>query len=165
MIDSEILYRLKEKINDEFDNIENLLKEAREETAGRSLDSPTHMELRFCGSIVSDFYNGIEEIFKNISILIDENEPKGGQFHSVLLTQMANNVEGKREAVICKEFEKELREYLGFRHVFRKVYGFKLEWKKFKKLFLNLENMYQKLKTEIEQFLIKLEATNKQPIQ
>lgn len=156
MIDSETVNRLREKIDDEFDNLENLLKEAKEETAGRSLNPPTRMELRFCGSIIADFYNGIEEIFRNIAILIDESEPKGGQFHSVLLAQMTNSIEGKRISVISRELEKELREYLGFRHVFRKTYGFELEWEKFKKLFFNLESTFQKLKMEIEQFLLKL---------
>ena len=54
--------------------------------------------------------------------------------HKRLLNKMTLKIPGLRPAVISKELKEALDEYLRFRHVFRNVYGYLLEWKRMKGL-------------------------------
>jgi len=65
---------------------------------------------------------------------------------------MTLNVPGLRPPVISLPTEKKLREYLGFRHLFRKRYGFELEWGRMKKLLLKMSNMILLVEEEINSF-------------
>jgi hypothetical protein len=57
-----------------------------------------------------------------------------------------------RPQVITANTEKRLREYLGFRHLFRKRYRFELDWPKLKKLLLGMPQIRSNLENEIGKF-------------
>lgn len=84
--------------------------------------------------------------------MVDKNLPKGEGWHTKLLLQMAKPIEGIREAVIAGDLLQNLKEYLRFRHLFIHVYGFELDWNRFKNLCVELENILNELKTEIDAF-------------
>ena len=52
-------------------------------------DKPSSVEIRAEGSILHDFYCGIEKIFERIALSIDKSFPKGEDWHTELLLQMA----------------------------------------------------------------------------
>jgi hypothetical protein len=60
--------------------------------------------------------------------------------------------------VIAAGTEKKLREYLGFRHLFRKRYGFELDWQKLKKLLLGVPQIRIQLEKEIGKFFADLDS-------
>ena len=74
------------------------------------------------------------------------------EWHSELLHQMTLDIKGLRPPVISPNTEKILREYLGFRHLFRKRYGFELDWQKTKRLLLKIPQVLSGLEREIEIF-------------
>ena len=74
------------------------------------------------------------------------------EWHSELLHQMTLDIKGLRPPVISPNIEKILREYLGFRHLFRKRYGFELDWQKTKRLLLKIPQVLSGLEREIEFF-------------
>lgn len=110
-------------------------------------------------SIIHDFYTGVEKIFREIAIKIDESLPKGDNWHIELLKSMATANE-KRDAVISQELMEKLKQYLGFRHLFRNIYGMELEWEKLKILLTNIrENIWKRFKVEINSFIKWLKQT------
>lgn len=52
-------------------------------------------------------------------------------WHSELFHSMFKETE-KRKSVMSQDLEESLKEYLGFRHVFRHSYGYELDWEKIK---------------------------------
>lgn len=45
--------------------------------------------MRAAGSILHDFYCGVEKIFERIAVVVDKNLPKGDNWHVDLLAQMS----------------------------------------------------------------------------
>jgi len=113
---------------------------------------PSNYVVRAGGSILHDFYTGIEKIFESIAKEVDNRLPMGEEWHSELLHQMTLDIPGLRPQVITAKTEKKLREYLGFRHLFRKRYGFELDWQKLKKLLLGMSQIRSNLENEIGKF-------------
>jgi len=113
---------------------------------------------RAAGSILHDFYTGIEKIFCNIANKIDKGLPEGENWHIELLKNMAEPKD-KRPQVISLELMEELKEYLGFRHLFRNIYGAQLKWDKLESLLVKIQGyLWKRLKGEIDLFIEYLKA-------
>ena len=54
----------------------------------------------------------------------------------------------------CKDLKAPLKEYLGFRHVFRHSYGYELDWERFNPLFSSLEENWKKVKECFVKFIV-----------
>ena len=108
-------------IERELKNI-NSLKLELESCKGNS-----HTIRRAKGSILHDFYNGVERIFELITENINGKTTLNGQWHKRLLYQMTAEIKDIRPIVISNNLAAELDEYLSFRHLFRNIYGFELD--------------------------------------
>jgi len=135
-------------IKDEINKLELLDKEKNALLKRR----PSNYVVRAGGSILHDFYTGIEKIFESIAKEVDNRLPIGEEWHSELLHQMTLDIPGLRPRVITAHTEKKLREYLGFRHLFRKRYGFELDWQKLKKLLFGMPQIRSNLENEMGKF-------------
>jgi hypothetical protein len=71
-------------IKDEFEKLRLLDKEKNSLLKKK----PSNYILRAAGSILHDFYTGIEKIFENIGKEVDRRIPLGDEWHSDLLHQM-----------------------------------------------------------------------------
>ena len=112
---------------------------------------------RAAGSILHDFYTGLEKIFCNIAKRLDKGLPESEDWHIQLLKDMAEP-KGGRPRVISKELLEELKEYLGFRHLFRNIYGTQLKWDNLKLLLVKIQDtLWKRLKDEIGLFIEYLE--------
>ena len=78
------------------------------------------------GSILHDFYTGCERIFLRIAKDIEGDVPQDEHWHIDLLKRMAAERGDVRPEVISEDLARTLRPYLGFRHVFRNIYGHEL---------------------------------------
>ena len=143
---------LKKQIEIEIENLERLVKEIILVT-DRFTDKPNFIETRAAGSIIHDFYCGVEKIFKRIAIYINHELPKGDDWHTDLLLQMARPAETIKTAVISEELLEKLKEYLRFRHLFRNIYGFELRWERFKNLSLSAQAVLSELKDNLNGFI------------
>lgn len=110
--------RLAAEIEHELDRLEQLREELA--IAPRDDDSFT---LRARGSMLHDFYGGIERVFVRIAEELNGGVPQGEQWHRQLITDMSLEIAGVRPAVIDAALAEALADYLRFRHVFRNVYG------------------------------------------
>ena len=147
-MDKEIL---KEEIEIELKNLERLAREMQELT-DKFVNKPDFVETRAAGSILHDFYSGVEKIFERIAVHIDGKLPKREDWHTELLLQMAHPIKGVRDAVVGTDLLGKFKEYLRFRHLFRHIYGFELRWERFKNLSLSLFTILSEFKDNLEEF-------------
>ncbi len=137
---------LKAHIENELGNMETLLDEA----SAMYNNEESNINIRAGGSVLHDFYTGVENIFHAIASTIDEKVPDGMSWHIELLNQMTLDIKGLRSSIISRETAAMLEEYLRFRHLFRKRYGFDLDWKSIKKLLKGLKKTYKSLKRDLD---------------
>jgi len=113
---------------------------------------PTAFDLRGIGSLLHDFYTATEDVFEAIAGEVNGELPDGVEWHKKLLTGMSIAIPQLRPAVISEELRWKLDEYLRFRHVFRNVYGYLLDWKRLRPLLENMKLVYQQFEREIAAF-------------
>jgi hypothetical protein len=111
------------------------------------------IKLRAYASILHDFYSGIEKIFISIAREVDQMVPKSEGWHRELLEQMMLDVPSRRPAVINSHLAERLQQYLGFRHRFRNLYGYELEWARMELLVLDLAPTFREFRGSLESFL------------
>ena len=70
------------------------------ETLEKLDGSPTTLELRGIGSILHDFYTGIEQLLEHIASELDGDIPVGADWHAQLLGRMTSVIESVRPAVL-----------------------------------------------------------------
>ena len=141
---------LKNFIERELKNI-NSLKLELESCKGNS-----HTIRRAKGSILHDFYNGVERIFELITENINGKTTLNGQWHKRLLYQMTAEIKDIRPIVISNNLAAELDEYLSFRHLFRNIYGFELDSNRLDVLIEKFPSVISKFENEIREFISKL---------
>ena len=137
--------RLRANLERELEELERLKKEV-----GELKISETHP--RILGSILHDFYTGVERIFRRIAEELEGGPPNGGSWHRELLDDMSLEIDEIRPAVISEALRTQLDQYLGFRHVFRNVYGFHLDGAKLTALINGLDAVFSDFQRAIQTF-------------
>ena len=106
---------------------------------------------------INSFYTGLERIFQKIASGIDESMPSGSSLHYELLLQMASEIPGVRPPVISEEIKNILEDYLGFRHIVRNIYSYKINPEKIEVLVKKLPDALTKINNEIKALSIYLQ--------
>lgn len=101
----------KKDIELELKNLERLIREMKE-IIKKVKNEPDFITIRAAGSIIHDFYCGVEKIFERIALNIDDSMPKGEDWHTKLLLQMTQVVGKRKRPVIGSEFMQNLKEFL-----------------------------------------------------
>ena len=140
--------RLAAEIEHELGRLEQLRDELA--TAPRGADT---FALRARGSMLHDFYSGIERVFVRIAEELNGGVPQGEQWHRQLITDMSLEIPGVRPAVIDAALAEELADYLRFRHVFRNVYGSSLQAERMRPLEARLPRVLAAFLTQVRTFL------------
>jgi hypothetical protein len=154
------LARLAASIRSEIDRLVAVVAEAELALRDFSEITPPLRELRGIGDIVHDFYTGIERIFEKIAPELNGGVPAGSAWHRELLESMALDLPTIRPPVIGRETVRILGEYLRFRHLFRNVYGFELEWERLQPLLKRLPAAWVAFQTDIRHFLVFLDEAS-----
>lgn len=116
---------------------------------------------RTLGSLLHDFYTGVERCSNIIVLELDGGLPAGPDWHVQLLRRMITPIEGVRPAVLDEELAEILDEYLRFRHLFRAVYGFELRKERLLALAGNLSHVGDRFTAQLSRFVEFLEALDK----
>ncbi|HCY37909.1 MAG TPA: hypothetical protein DHV24_12310 [Candidatus Margulisbacteria bacterium] len=117
-----------EKITVEIKNVEKTLDEINQYIIKPDISKG---DLRAAASCLTDIYNGIENILKQISEDHRVPLPQSTQWHKDLLNNAVKN------SFISNELYIGLSEYRAFRHVFVHAYGFDLKKEEIVRLVLN----------------------------
>jgi hypothetical protein len=108
---------------------------------------------RIKGSILHDFYNICERIFKLIAKEVNGDFEAGEHWHKQLLYRMTIELKDVRPHVISKELAASLDEFLTFRHLFRNIYGFELMGDRLDRLVEKFFTTAEQFKKEIKDFV------------
>lgn len=140
------LKEIKELIIVELSNIDKLKEELM-----RYVNDPEARRIK--GSILHDFYNICERIFKLIAKEINGDFEAGEHWHKQLLYRMTLELKDIRPPLISKEVAASLDEFLSFRHLFRNIYGFELMGDRMDRLVEKFFITADQFKKEIEGFI------------
>ena len=76
-------------------------------------------------------------------------------WHSELFYSMFEETKS-RNAVLQKELTEPLKDYLGFRPVFRHFYGYELDWLRLNPLYSGMADVWQTVKETWKNFFLKI---------
>ncbi|HOL47816.1 MAG TPA: hypothetical protein PKX90_11835 [bacterium] len=113
---------------------------------------PDKFDASVYGYILHNFYNGIENILKNIANVFGNNIDKS-IYHSDLLKKMIIEIKDIRPKVISENLYLKLVEYKNFRHFFRNAYLFELNWDKMQNLVEDFGNTVDMFFDELDNFI------------
>jgi hypothetical protein len=99
-----------------------------------------------------NFYGGVEKILQLVAVELNGGLPSGADWHKRLLDRMAQAREG-RPAVVSADTAVRLREFLGFRHIVRHLYGFELDPDRLDGLVARYPGVWAAVHIEVERFV------------
>jgi hypothetical protein len=145
--------KVREYIDNEFVLLNRLIEKHRPLIKLAHDKVPDDYHISTLGAMLQSFYGGVENLFKRIAYDVDGNFSKSDSWHKNLLDSMALPFKD-RPAVITDYLRKRLHQYLDFRHVFRGIYSYDLNWIKMRGLVLECEETLQLLQNELNVFLL-----------
>ena len=157
-LDEAFARRLAAEISNELENLSLL-----EEQSASAPQGEDTFSLRARGSILHDFYSGIERVFVRIAEELNGGVPQGEQWHRQLVQDMCLEIPRVRPAVIDDEMARSLGDFLRFRHVFRNVYGFALEEQRMRPLEERLPVVLAAFRQQVAEFLAWIVGSGSEP--
>jgi uncharacterized protein YutE (UPF0331/DUF86 family) len=135
---------LRDRIRAEIENIDGLLRNL---PSAEALPALSALELAGVAALVHSFYNGVENILKQVMVDRGIAIPGGASWHKDLIEECV------RQGIMSKGLLEQLRPYLAFRHFFSHAYAFHIDPARTEPLVADLTGIYAKFKAEIERGL------------
>lgn len=135
---------LREKVEAELQNIDDALRDL---PGANRLTGLSPLELAGTAALLSSFYNGLENILKQVALSRRLPIPTGATWHRDLLHLAV------ADGIISARMRDRLAPYLAFRHFFSHAYGFDLDPARLQPLVRDLAEVYKEFRSEIAQAL------------
>ena len=133
-----------QRVEAEFENIEKLLSEL---PAGSSYSQLSVLERAGLATVIHNFYNGIENVLKQIIRHRGIELPSGPSWHRDLVNLASNS------GIISKTTAEEFRRYLAFRHFFSHAYSFELNGNQIEPLVRDAREIFKRFRDDITNLL------------
>lgn len=131
-------YRL--RVEAEYEAIESTLSALPD----RSLSTLSRLELAGVAALLHNFYNGIENVLKQVFQAKALPVPQGESWHRDLL------ITAVEKGILSNRLLGDLKRYLAFRHFFGHGYALDLSPKRMEPLVGDAVSVFTKFKSEIE---------------
>lgn len=112
-----------------------------------SLNRLSQLELAGVAALIHSFYNGVENVLKQLVIAKGINIPQGPSWHIELIEIAVAN------RFISHNTSDMLKEYLGFRHFFSHAYSFDVDGDRIAPLLERIRNVYKSFHADIAKVL------------
>jgi hypothetical protein len=119
---------------------------------------PTVVELMAAGGFLHNVYNGIENCLSRLAHGIDESVPSGNESHRLLIDQLSEPIAELRPALLGRELAARIDNYRRFRHAFRHMYFFDLEWPRLQPLAAGVPALLADFDSAVEALFAQLGA-------
>ena len=136
----------REKIEAEFENIERVLADLPRPDSLKKLSS---LEMAGVAALIHNFYNGIENVFKQLVISKGLSMPQGPSWHIDLIEICVAN------QIISRTTADMLKEYVSFRHFFSHAYSFDVDEERIAPLLERIKDVHKNLVKDISKALPK----------
>ena len=133
----------KKRVEAEYEAIEKTLAALPQ----KPLSQLSELEVAGISTLLNNFYNGIENILKQIFQKQSIALPEGPSWHQNLITSAV------KENILSESLALEIKGYLGFRHFASHGYAFNLNSDRLEKLTSNILPVFEKFKDEINKIL------------
>lgn len=129
----------KMRIEAEYEAIEKVISSL----PNKSLSQLSELELAGVATLLHNFYNGIENVIKQVFQAKSLEIPVGPSWHQNLLLVAVE------KGLLSGKLTENLKEYLAFRHFFSHTYALRLQPQRLEPLTANIAAIFQKFKIEI----------------
>ncbi|MCG2711321.1 MAG: DUF86 domain-containing protein [Candidatus Omnitrophica bacterium] len=131
----------RDRIEAEYEAIEKTLATLPQ----KPLSQLSELELAGISILLSNFYNGIENILKQIFKKESIKLPEGNAWHQNLINSAVN------KNIISADLAIKISEYMSFRHFVAHGYAFNLNPERLQELTDNVLKIFKKFKEEINE--------------
>lgn len=132
---------LEERINAEYENIDDTLAAL---PRSRELFAATRLELAGTAALLHNFYNGVENVLKQIITDKDGTFSFAGEFwHRELLRASVE------KNIVSEATGSELRSYLAFRHFFVHSYALTVDPERLLPLVESIQDVYERFQADV----------------
>lgn len=119
----------------------------------------SNREKMAAAGFLAQFYNGVENILKRISIYHDTPLPSGEMWHLELFERFQEPSFGSLPLLFNNELGEWLAPYRKFRHVVFHGYGFQFDWSRMLDGMRNIEEVFETFSKSVSHYLSSLKNT------
>ena len=129
----------KEKIEAEYETIKEILSLLPK----GSIENLNHLELAGVAILLCNFYNGMENILKQVFKMRGISIPSGYSWHRDMINQALSH------KIISQSLAEHLKKYLAFRHYIVHSYAIDLDVRKIKTLIDGIDVVIDRFRDEV----------------
>ena len=134
----------KARVEAEYEAIEKILSSLPLST---SLPNINELELAGAAALLHNFYNGIENILKQILQAKNISIPTGASWHQELIGIAAE------KHILSKSLIDDLKRFLAFRHFFSHTYALDLNPQRMEPLVAEACSVFEKFRREVDKLI------------
>ena len=134
---------IRDRVEAEYEAIDNIFSML----PGKPISKLSQLELAGMATLIHNFYNGVENILKEILKSRSIDIPAGLSWHQELL------IKAKEEKIISDVLADKLKEFLAFRHFFSHAYALDLHPSRIESLSEKIEKTFEHFKVEVNRII------------